>query len=619
MKSTLIHYCASSPSDQLIEDWGWDFPPDGLVDFATRSADLLGVRAGEIVVAMGFLTVAEVELAHKNKPDRIPLIEHLIQTYPAIGAHAGKVFAAQEGVAYYENLEESMLHPDYRTSADISIACNSIDAVLIRTDRETPVLVFTDLTNLREYTSRGRVERQSDPLRKAYGDNLLLAICSKRLLLQAQAHTASKSAALSGDSQRDQVNYWNSAMADSDALRILGQVLDTAVEMRVTDVAIEPLSGGCGMIQYRQHGDLMTVRRGAMLPANTMVEITRFLMARSRANPEGGRLNSPADGQIVYGAPAGNVFVRCSFIPVDIGLPDFEGVSCALRLLPQSANTITLASLNLPLAVVADIRRATTLSRGIILMVGPTGSGKSTTIAGVLGLHVDIFGDTKKRLSIEDPIERYISDVRQFSANEGQKEGAFGRAVKAFMRHDPDLIWVGEIRDSDAAMTATRAANTGHLVVTTFHANDTVLGYKELADMLDPSRVINMIESLSLILSQRLIKELCPGCSTWDKPSEEELDMFAYYSEMYGETRTPPQQVKRKGCGCSKCDESGIIGRLPLLESLPCTRAVKNLMREGIGGVFDYEAISKRRTVSLFGSGMALVEAGRVEMTEIFD
>lgn len=602
----------------LLNTWGWEAAPPSLQAYAqfVLDHDLIGRKVGDAIIAMGLATDEEIGQWVKNEP-QTPVIRHLVKNKPDCAAQAPKALAAQSGLAFYEVFDKEIVHPDMIARGDVSATCSRQSAVLLQTDTGRPVLVFADIAALRDYESQGTLMQKSDPLRALYGQSLCLGMSYQRLIVQAKAHSAVIEH--DKDAQKAQSNYWSSGAATTDALRTLADLLDAAVQARVTDVDLTTVSGGTGVARFRVDGDLEIARR--TISREDMQEIARFLGSRSGANPQGGRLTAPADGQMIYECAAGSVFVRCSFIPVDIGMPEVESVSIALRLMSQGKGAIVLENLNLPQTIVRDIRRHIQLSRGIVLMVGPTGSGKSTTIAGCLDLHRQMFGESKKRLSIEDPIERYIDCLTQFNAAEGQKAGAFGRAIKAFMRHDPDVIWVGEVRDQEAATAAIRAANTGHLVFTTFHANDTILGFKELADMLDPSRVINFIESLSLILSQRLIKKLCPDCRLQGVPSATEREMFAFYTGMYGESvGTLPERVwHRNPDGCPKCN-LGIQGRVPIMESLPVTRPVKNLMREvSRNGAYDFEAISAKRTLSLLRSGLDLVATGDVELLPILD
>lgn len=600
----------------LIETWGWHMPPQTLAEHACVVAKYIMPRIGDVLVGECLATELDIKDWVKRPQDG-GVLQCFIAAKPQSASEVSRVMAIHLRIAYYESIDPGLLHPDFTSNQEISNACQRHNALLLVSDTGAPVLVFSDHGELKDFETYTHLGRISDPLWRTYQQNLRLGLTNLRAL-QATSALAVPSVVRGDEAQKKSQYAWSGASADTDAQRVLAKLLNACVEGGYNDLDITMGYGGTGTAKYRIKGQMVNAHND--IATAQIEEIWRFVGQRSGANPQGGRISGPANGSMIYHCAAGSVFVRASLIPVDIGRPDLESGSIALRLFPIETNkAVTLEANNLPGIAIRDIARAVRLNRGIVLVVGPTGSGKSTTIAGALELHHRLFGPSKKRLSVEDPIERWMPIVTQVNVSEGGNVG-FAEVTKAFLRHDPDLIFVGEVRDTEVAASAIRAAATGHFVLTTFHATDTVTGYKEIADMLPETRRINFVESLNLIFSQRLVREVCPRCGQWSEITQEERDQFQFFCEMYALKVHEPQKFRRANTqGCQHCDFTGFKGRLPIFESLPVTRQVKNLMRAGLTGIYDYEAIASHRTVDLYTSGLELVNQGRLELLEIFE
>jgi type II secretory ATPase GspE/PulE/Tfp pilus assembly ATPase PilB-like protein len=384
--------------------------------------------------------------------------------------------------------------------------------------------------------------------------------------------------------------------------------------VNVNDISIVPDRDGSISILMRQHGDLDHSNVARYFPSEMAKKMIDFLMQRSSANPESARVRDPRDGHIFYKSPSGSAFMRLSFIPLNHPGNDKDLISVSIRLLPNNDTFADLARIKAPDAVARDILQSTKISQGMIIVAGPTNSGKSTTIAASLGEHVRLFKHHKKRLSIEDPIERFVKGVVQINAPQhiDEKE-RFNIVLKAIKRHDPDVIWVGEIRDAQTSQLAVAASSSGHLVYSTIHANDTLLSIDVLAKMIHPEMRFQLVESLSLILSQRLVKIVCPECGTIETPTDEDADAFALYQDFILDEDQPrrklPEKIRyAKEGGCPHCEQKGYVGIRPIFESLPMTRKAKNIAHAVMDG--DWKArqeLSALRTVTLFDHGYDLL------------
>lgn len=250
-------------------------------------------------------------------------------------------------------------------------------------------------------------------------------------------------------------------------------------------------------------------------------------------------------------------------------------------------------------------------------MVGPTNSGKSTTIAGTMNEHISIFGGKRKRLSLEDPIERFIEGVTQFEPH-GEAEDRFDQMLRAFKRHDPDVVWVGEVRDRQTADLCVDTSASGHLVMTTLHANDTVTGVDLLGRLVPSMKSFQLVESISLVISQRLVKTICPLCSYDDHISDTEKKVFENYLKRLGDKCDMPQTVRRANLdGCPSC-RSGFDGMQPINESLPMTREARNdALDMVVSQKANHQNLARHRSLTMLDSAMQLVNSGRVELMSI--
>ncbi|WP_460168425.1 GspE/PulE family protein [Thermostilla marina] len=341
-------------------------------------------------------------------------------------------------------------------------------------------------------------------------------------------------------------------------VRLVNEILWEAVELRASDVHIESQPSGLS-IRYRIDGVL---HKQPVPP-----EINRFraaiisrLKIMARLNIAERRL--PQDGRIQLRVKGREVDVRVSVIPMVHG----EGI--VLRLLDKSAMEFSLAKLGMEADNYAQFRKLIRLPHGIILVTGPTGSGKSTTLYSSL---LEIRSEATKIITTEDPVEYQLEGICQIQVH--PKIGlTFANSLRSILRHDPDIILVGEIRDLETAENAIQASLTGHLVFSTLHTNDAAGAYTRLTDMgVEPFLVSSTVEA---VMAQRLVRTLCPECKEPYVPAEDE--------------RPPdfPKDALDKGVtfyravGCRACRNVGYKGRLGIFELLLTTERIRELARE---------------------------------------
>jgi type IV pilus assembly protein PilB len=277
-----------------------------------------------------------------------------------------------------------------------------------------------------------------------------------------------------------------------------------------------------------------------------------------------------------------------------------HGEHAVIRLLPQDTGVLTIEELGLPRPIAAAYERLLDSPAGLVLVVGPTGSGKSTTLYA--GLQVLARDRTRKVITVEDPIEYALDGVQQTQVNPAVGFG-FAGAMRAFVRQDPDVILVGEIRDGETALEALRASQTGHLVLSTLHCNDTVDAVQRLLDLgMHPNSIAS---ELIAVFSQRLAKRICPHCRVPASPDPARL------AEVYGDA--PPEGAAFfRGEGCVRCGGLGTHGRIAVVEHLP----VGPDMRRAIAHRLPLDELRQVARASglapLRSQALALVHAGKI-------
>lgn len=613
---------------QLIKKWGFaSSTPSNLVLHAEQCVQYDGSPIERIVAGLGLAPSEQVLSVMSSKPSNLLAIEHLAQSLPSLREHITRIAAISRKLPYLSDIDENLVKDTPDLSAAANLKLDELNCAFIITPDKKPLLIFSDLNSLLRFSQMGVLERQKDPLREAIGQEPSLALASAAAISKiSRADVAPEAIRVVSSSAQD--NYWTPSQAKTEAERTLARMLDEALSRRATDIEIAPMRDGTAKVRIRIYGDMTTLERHSVLSPETAKEITNFLVSRSRAG-DGGRLRKAADGQMTYKNAQTEVFIRASFIPADRFGLDFDMISSSLRLLPRTAKNISLKELNLEPRVNEEVRQALMRTQGLIVLAGPTNSGKSTTIAGVVGEHLKMFGNTKKRLSLEDPVERYLEGITQISVDSN-----FAELVRALLRHDPDLVWVGEIRDAFSAAACVRAATSGHVVLSTVHANNSILAFRAISNYLRKdtgeasgggASLFDLAESVSLLIGQRLVKKLCPHCRQEKEVTAEELNLAKNYLVAEGQAALY-EKVKRivsKGIyqahpeGCKHCSGTGYAGELPVNELLPASREVRDLFAKSDSGL-DFASLSSHRVSTLAENALTLISRGDTEFESLF-
>lgn len=337
-------------------------------------------------------------------------------------------------------------------------------------------------------------------------------------------------------------------------VRFVNLVLYQAVKERASDIHFEPFERDF-RIRYRVDGALLEMKpppRRLALPLTSRIKVMAGLNIAERRVPQDGRIQVSVAGRLV------DLRVSC--------LPTQFGESVVLRVLDRSVVSLDLENLGLPEDILDSLSADIEKPNGILIVTGPTGSGKTTSLYSCLKR---INREGTKLLTAEEPVEYDIDGIVQVPVNP-QTGNTFPRILRAFLRQDPDIIMIGEVRDLETAQIAIQASLTGHLVFSTLHTNDAAGAVTRLIDMnIEPFLLAATLES---ILGQRLVRTICANCKKPYTPDGEVLKMLGLSAEEIG------QRPFYFGAGCEMCNETGYKGRKGIFEYLKVTEPIRELV-----------------------------------------
>ncbi len=375
-------------------------------------------------------------------------------------------------------------------------------------------------------------------------------------------------------------------------VNLVNLVILEAIEARASDIHIEPFEHQV-KIKYRIDG--MLVER---TPSSKRLQAAIISRIKIMANMNIAERFVPQDGHIEFTGKKGRVDMRVSTVPTVFG------ESIELRILDRSTSMMKLHDLGMNDQCLEGFDQCLHRTHGIVLVTGPTGCGKTTTLYASLN---KIYSPAVKMITIEDPVEYRLEGINQMPVN--PKRGlTFATGLRHILRHDPDIVMVGEIRDRETANIAIRAALTGHLVFSTLHTNDAPGAVTRLLDMgVEP---FLLASSLEAVLAQRLVRTICPNCKVPYKPDEHLI------KSLNGSMDIQPDTKFYHGAGCNECGQTGMSGRIGMYELLRIT----GTLRELIASRPTTEQIIKAAPpdhVSMVNDGLAKVLEGITTPEEI--
>ncbi len=388
-------------------------------------------------------------------------------------------------------------------------------------------------------------------------------------------------------------NLDEGAEDEASIIRFVNQVLKDAIELRASDIHLEPFEDEF-KIRYRIDGELQEVPVPAQLKQFQPAIVSRVKIL-SHLNIAEKRL--PQDGRIKVRIDNAEVDIRVSVIPM------LHGEAVVMRLLRQNSTLRGLGEIGMNTRELEHFQNVLRLPHGIILVTGPTGSGKTSTLYTALN---EINDAVRKIITVEDPVEYQLKGVNQIQVNE--KSGlTFARGLRSILRHDPDVILIGEIRDAETAQIAVQASLTGHLVFSTLHTNDAPGALTRLVDMgVEPYLVASSLEA---VLAQRLVRVLCPHCKQPD--ISERAQAFKL------KLGIPADKMIYKSIGCRECRNTGFFGRHAIFEWMDTNEEIRQLILKSASTDQIRAAARRDGMRTLAEDGWRLVAAGVTTVEEV--
>ncbi|TWT34526.1 GspE/PulE family protein [Blastopirellula retiformator] len=348
---------------------------------------------------------------------------------------------------------------------------------------------------------------------------------------------------------------------EASVVRLVNEIMLEAIESRASDIHIESQGNGL-VVRYRIDGMLHSQPVPPEINYFQAAIISR-LKIMARLNIAEKRL--PQDGRIKLKVRGREIDIRVSMIPM------IHGESIVMRVLDKGSLTFDLRTLGMDEDVYHDFKSIISMPHGIVLVTGPTGSGKTTTLYSSL---LEIRDEATKIITTEDPVEYQLDGINQIQVH--PKIGlTFAASLRSILRHDPDVVLVGEIRDKETAENAVQASLTGHLVFSTLHTNDAAGAFARMIDMgVEPFLIASTVEG---VMAQRLVRKLCPHCKTIYEPKRSDLPSdfpWDEFMESGGKLAQPN--------GCRQCRGVGYRGRMGIYELLKTTEEIRELAHEGL-------------------------------------
>jgi len=395
------------------------------------------------------------------------------------------------------------------------------------------------------------------------------------------------------DESVENTNLDEGAEDEASIIRFVNQVLKDAIELRASDIHLEPFEDEF-KIRYRIDGDLQEVPVPGQLKQFQPAIVSRVKIL-SHLNIAEKRL--PQDGRIRVRIDDAEVDIRVSVIPM------LHGEAVVMRLLRQNSKLRGLADIGMAPRELEHFQHVLGLPHGIILVTGPTGSGKTSTLYTALN---EINDAVRKIITVEDPVEYQLKGVNQIQVNE--KSGlTFARGLRSILRHDPDVILIGEIRDTETAQIAVQASLTGHLVFSTLHTNDAPGALTRLVDMgVEPYLVASSLEA---VLAQRLVRVLCTHCK--------QADTSTTGAQLKAKLGIPLENTIYKSAGCRECRNTGFFGRHAIFEWMDTDEEIRQLILNRASTDLIRNAARRTGMRTLAEDGWRLVAAGITTVEEV--
>lgn len=546
-----------------------------------------GRRLGDILVEWGVLSLQELQyyLAMQQEQvagDRRRLGQLLLEEDRVTEVVLAQALAHANGLPFVDLTEEPS-DPEAARLIPMAMAQRA-GVVPLSLRNGTLRLAVTDPVNVVAFDDVALLLRRHPQVRDM--DVVVAAESQVRRRIAATWSEATTVDALENTGQQTGVD-------EAGAVTAVDQILRTARRLGASDVHVEPLAETV-RVRMRIDGSLrrvMTLPKSGEAALVSRIKILANIDISKRRVPQDGRARVTVDGF--------DINIRVST------LPTLHGETVVVRLLTDVGDLPALTALGLPTRGLELVRATLRASQGLVLITGPTGSGKTTTLYSAI--HEIVAGD-RNIIALEDPVEIELPGVSQVQIDE--RSGlTFAAGLRSVLRQDPDIIMIGEIRDEITAELAIRAALTGHLVLATVHTVDAPSAVLRLAEMGVPRYLI--ASSLRLVIAQRLVRRPCVRCKTPSMPDPQTIQRL----------RLTPQQASAMvtGAGCDECEGMGLRGRMGVYEVLPVSRDVRLALIAGGDETAVSDAARTAGWVSLLEAGIEVAAQQRTTVSELLN
>lgn len=552
------------------------------------------IRLGDLLVQQGLLSDAQLAQAlDEQKSSGRKLGRIVVESAHVTEEAISQALSEQLHIPFVDlrrfnpKPELIRLLPEAQTRRFRAIVLDEIDGGLR--------VGFVDPTDLQAYDELTRLLRR----------DIELAVVTEGQLLELVDQIYHRTEEISGLAQELRADLADAPVefgelldtgltaGEAPVVKLLQMVFEEALRTRASDIHIEPQEHSL-RIRFRIDG-LLHVQTEADAKIASAMALRLKLMSGLDISEK--RL--PQDGRFAIKVRNTMVDVRISTMPTQYG------ESVVLRLLNQSTGLLALEHLNMPAHMLTRLRQTVRRPNGMVLVTGPTGSGKTTTLYATLA---EINSPEKKIITVEDPVEYRLPGINQVQVHD-KIDLSFGRVLRSALRQDPDIVLVGEMRDQVTAEIGMRAAITGHMVLSTLHTNDVVSTPIRLLDMGVPPYMVSM--SLQLVLAQRLVRVICENCAGPYTPTPQEHEWLRY--ELGDEVEVHRYLL---GHGCTHCGGTGFYGRAGVYEMLVMTNALVEALNRGDSNTFIQDARQQMAGETLRRDAVRLVAQGRTTIEE---
>lgn len=556
----------------------------------------LKMRLGDLLVQESIITEEQLQLALSEQRNTGRKLGRTLIDLQSITEHQLLQFLSQQLNLPFLDISKRAI-PAEIVQQIPEVQARRFRALAVEDDGESILVAMSDPADLQ---ALDHLETLVAPKR------LRLAVAPEQQLLQAFDNLYRRTDQIAQIAGKLEEEYAADTMfdlasltqGDSDnettVVKLLQSIFEDAVQMRASDIHIEP---GEKSLRIRQRID-------GQLHENVLneVNIASALVLRLKlmAGLDISEKRLPQDGRFHIEIKGHHIDVRMSTMPI------YHGESVVMRLLDQSAGLLTLNETGMPPHILARIRKQIKRPHGMLLVTGPTGSGKTTTLYGILS---ELNTADRKIITVEDPVEYQLPRINQVQVN--HKIGLnFSNVLRTTLRQDPDIIMVGEMRDQETVEIGLRGALTGHFVLSTLHTNDAVTSALRLLDMGAASYLV--ASALRVIIAQRLVRRVCHNCAVDYQPNAQEI---AWLKSVSRQDNT--QANFKIGTGCQSCNGSGYRGRIGIFEILELDENMIDAMRTGNPQDFARAALNSPNFTPLAQSAMQYLYEGMTTIEEV--